>query len=84
MELGCVFGEGHVAHVVHGFEAPVTSDQGRELDGTCLLGLGIDGLDRWSAGSGSRPGLIYSSMAPPIRRRCRLKVYDGSAARRAR
>jgi AraC-like DNA-binding protein len=26
----------------------------------------------------------YSSMAPPIRRRCRRKEYDGSAARRAR
>jgi hypothetical protein len=26
----------------------------------------------------------YSSMAPPTRRRCRRKVYDGSAARRAR
>jgi GNAT superfamily N-acetyltransferase len=31
-----------------------------------------------------RQGLSYSSIAPPIRRRCRRKVYDGSAARRAR
>jgi hypothetical protein len=31
---------------------------------------------------GSSPGAqeIYSSMAPPMLRRCRLKVYDGSAA----
>ena len=30
------------------------------------------------------PRRSYSSMAPPTRRRCRRKVYDGSAARRAR
>jgi hypothetical protein len=30
------------------------------------------------------PGRSYSSMAPPMRRRCRRKVYDGSVARRAR
>jgi hypothetical protein len=28
--------------------------------------------------------LAYSSMAPPICRKCCRKVYDGSAARRAR
>lgn len=32
----------------------------------------------------SRSWLAYSSMAPPACRRCRRKVYDGSAARRAR
>jgi AraC-like DNA-binding protein len=41
---------------------------------------------RWTAltAAGSLPGLSYSSIAPPIRRRCRRKVYDGSASRRAR
>jgi hypothetical protein len=32
----------------------------------------------------NRSRLAYSSMAPPICRKCRRKVYDGSAARRAR
>lgn len=43
---------------------------------------------RWTALTASSTpettGDIYSSIAPPIRRRCRRKVYDGSAARRAR
>ena len=34
--------------------------------------------------SASWQRLAYSSMAPPICRKCRRKVYDGSAARRAR
>jgi hypothetical protein len=35
-----------------------------------------------AAGPGARRS--YSSMAPPMRRRWRRKVYDGSVARRAR
>lgn len=43
---------------------------------------------RWTALTGAARRTSgrerYSSIAPPIRRRCRRKEYDGSAARRAR
>src|SRR5258708_3916693 len=49
---------------------------------------GHDRQRRRSRGLGARCRrerlLVYSSMAPPVRRRCCRNVYDGSAARRAR
>jgi hypothetical protein len=47
-------------------------------------GIGIELLPFVATGPGRWSRLAYSSMAPPICRRCRRKVYDGSAARRAR
>ena len=78
-------------HVIPGIAARVGEFPGALRDEPGNQGVGNQALATAVGGKLlSQPGQVllsgrpYSSMAPPVRRRCRRKVYDGSAARRVR